>query len=215
VLKIDLPHVTSVLGCLRRPALEMWFKYNTAAFCDAESNRGKEIGKTIHSAIQQHIEQAEMKFETEYPDEVKNCVKSFFAFKKTYPKIKLKKAEMPVVSKKHGYCGTLDCLATDSGELLIIDWKSGKCNVGEKKETEFPKIYEEHEYQVAAYVTAYNEQEKADIEKAGILMLAKDKVAFNYLMLHKPVMDSILHEVFLPALSIYNYQKKEKKPSTN
>ena len=206
----NLPHVTAVLGTLRKPGLEAWFKWNTAAFCDAESNRGKEIGKTIHQAIQQHIEDEEMKFETEYPDEVKNCLKGFFAFKKEYPKIKLKKAEMPIVSIKHGYCGTLDCIASENGNLILIDWKSSKCHVGEKKETDIPKIYEEHEFQVSAYVMAYNEQEKANIEKAGILVLAKDKVTFNYMTLIKSALDERFVNVFLPALSIYNFQKKEK-----
>ena len=205
-----LPHVTAVLGVLRKLALEYWFKINTAAFCDAESNRGKEIGKTIHQAIQQHIENDEMKFETEYPDEVKNCLKGFFAFKKEYPKIKLKKAEMPVVSKKYGYCGTLDCIASENGNLILIDWKSSAA-----KKEDIPKIYEEHEFQVSAYVAAYNEQEKANIEKAGILVLAKDKPAFNYMTLQKPVLDIMLAEVFLPALSIYNFQHKNKKSGEN
>ena len=205
-LNSNLPHVTAVLGILRRPGLEYWFKWNTAAFCDAESNRGKEIGKTIHQAIQQHIEQDEMKFETDYPDEVKNCLKGFFAFKKEYPKIKLKKAEMAVVSKKHGYCGTLDCIATEGDKLILLDWKNSTA-----KKEDRPKIYSEYEFQISAYVAAYNEQEKANIEKAGILVLAKDKVAFNYMTIQKPVMDAMLSEVFLPALSIYNFQQKDKK----
>src|SRR3990167_5730123 len=215
LLNSNLPHVTAVLGVLRKPALEYWFKINTAAFCDAESNRGKEIGKTIHQAIQQHIENDEMKFETEYPDEVKNCLKGFFAFKKEYPKIKLKKAEMPVVSKKHGYCGTLDCIAKENGNLILIDWKSGKCGVGTKKEKDIPPIYPEHEYQVAAYVEAYNEQEKANIEKAGILVLAKDKSVFTYMTLIKSALDERFVNVFLPALKIYKFQKRDKEGQDN
>ena len=67
------PSVTAVLNVLRKPALEWWFKNNTAEFCDAESNKGKEIGSLVHKIIQQHIENEEIEFETEYPDEVKNA----------------------------------------------------------------------------------------------------------------------------------------------
>ena len=91
------------------------------------------------------------------------------------------------------------------GELMVIDWKNSTA----KKEA-MPKIYPEYEYQVSAYVEAYNEQNKMDIKKAGILVLAKDKIAYNYRTLHINVIEAMFHEVFLPALSIYNFQNKNK-----
>ncbi len=36
--------VTQILGVLRKIGLEYWFKFNTAKFCDEESNRGKITG---------------------------------------------------------------------------------------------------------------------------------------------------------------------------
>ena len=35
------PSVTTVLGVLRKLGLEMWFKNNTAQYCDEESRKGK------------------------------------------------------------------------------------------------------------------------------------------------------------------------------
>lgn len=206
----DYVHVTQALSILRKLGLEYWFRTNSAEFCDAESKKSKEIGTLVHEVIQKHIEKEAISFETKYPQEVKNCLESFFLFKKDYPKIKLKQAEQLVTSKHYGYCGTLDCLAKENGELMIIDWKSGKCEVGTKKEKDAPPVYPEHEYQVSAYVNAYNEQSKANISKAGVLVLAKDKVAYNYRTIVGNDLEEMFNEVFLPALKIYNYQNKNK-----
>ena len=73
-IETDLPHVTHVLSILRKLGLEAWFRRNTKKFCDAESKRSKEIGTLVHEVIQKHIEKEKISFETEYPQEVKNCL---------------------------------------------------------------------------------------------------------------------------------------------
>ena len=206
----DYPHVTKVLGVLRKEALEFWFKFHDAKFCDAESRRGLEVGKVIHLAIQNHIEKNDVKFDTEYPEEVTNCLKSFFQFKKDHPELTLRKAEVDVVSEKHKFCGRLDCLAKEKNEIILFDWKNGKCGVGKKNEKEIPPVYPEHEYQVAAYVAAYNEQTRSNIRQARVLVLAKDKVAYNLMPIFETALQERFEQVFLPALKIYNYQQKEK-----
>lgn len=195
------PSVTQILGILRKIGLEFWFKYNTKEFCDAKSKRGKEIGTEIHEAIQMHIEDGKVKIETQYAEEVKNALASFALFKKEHPEIKLKKAEMQVVSEKHKYNGTLDCLGND-GEDVVVDWKTGECK---KKST--PAIYDEYVYQTAAYVKSYNEQEKKNIQKAYIVVFAKDAVAYTLREIDKTEIDKSFKRVFLSCLSIYNYQK--------
>lgn len=210
----QLPSVTSVLGILRKVGLEMWFKQNSAEFCDAESNRGKEVGKIIHSIIQANIEKTEIRFETEYVKEVEFCLKGLAKFKKEHPELKLKRAEVEVVSEKHGFMGHLDCLGTEGKELVLIDWKTGKCDVGKvsksglSKEKDVPPIYPEHEFQVSAYVFAYNEQMNANVKKARILCLAKDKPVYNVMSLSENAIRERFEEVFLPALKIYNFQEK-------
>ncbi len=193
--------VTTILGVLRKIGLEFWFKKNTAEFCDAKSNKGKEVGKQTHEVIQAHIEEGKAKIETQYAEEVKNALDSFMKFKKEHPEIKLKKAEMQITSEKHKFNGTLDCLGND-GEEVLVDWKTGEC----KNELE-PKIYPEHVYQVGAYVKGYNEQEKKDIKKAYIVVLAKDAVSYNLREVGRIEIDATFKRVFLPALSIYYYQK--------
>lgn len=199
--KKKYPSVTTILGILRKIGLEIWFKCNTAEFCDEKSRRGREIGKQIHEAIQSHIEEGKVKIETQYADEVKTALESFVKFKKEHPEIKLKKAEMQVTSEKHKYNGTLDCLGND-GIPVVVDWKTGEC----KGATE-PKIYEEHIYQTAAYVSAYNEQEKKHIKKAYVVAFGKDAVGYNLRVVEETELGEAFNEVFLPALSIYNYQR--------
>ena len=124
----DYPSVTEVLGVLRKIGLEVWFKNNTAQFCNEESRKGKIIGNQIHKLIQDLIDGKETKLTTEYDYEVQNAVKSFAKFRAENPQIILKRAEIKLFSVKYGYNGRLDCLAID-GVLVILDWKTG--NAGE------------------------------------------------------------------------------------
>lgn len=197
----DYPSVTQILGVLRKIGLENWFKYNTAKFCNEESKKGREIGTLIHKAIQDNIERKEVKVETEYAEEVMTALKSFMLFRKEHPGIALKKAEITLTSEKHKYNGTLDCIG-NTGFPVILDWKTGKC-----KDKFKPPVYDEYIYQVAAYVYAYNEQEKANIQEAFILALAKDKVAFHLFHLTQQKLKKAFEKVFVPALSIYTHQK--------
>jgi hypothetical protein len=198
----DYPSVTTVLGVLRKIGLEMWFKWNTAKFCDEESNKGKLIGTQIHDAIHAYIQGEEVKVETEYKEEVMNALKGFMQFCKEHPEIKLRNSEMAMTSEKHKFNGTLDCFG-ENGSPLILDWKTGKC-----KDKDKPDIYDEYKYQVAAYVNAYDEVNNANVEQAIILSLAKDKVAFNIYKMGKEELDAHFNDAFLPALKIYNHQKR-------
>lgn len=205
----DYPSVTEVLNVLRKFVLEIWFKNNTSSFIKAESEKGKAIGKTLHEVISNHIEKKRITLETKYPKEVEFALKSFMLFKKEHPEVKLKRAEKPLTSKKYKFNGTPDCDGRIKEEI-IFDWKTGKCYVGTKKEVAVPKIYDDHIYQVSAYVPLYNEANKKRVRQAGIVALATDKIAYNYLLLAEKVINETFSEIFLPALRICNYQNKMK-----
>jgi hypothetical protein len=194
------PSVTTILGVLRKIALEYWFKVNTLEFINAESNKGKEIGTQIHEVIQSYIETGKAKVDTQYTEEVTNALNSFMLFRKEMPEIILHRSELPLTSEIHKFNGTIDCM----GEGILIDWKTGKC-----KDDEKPKIYDEYLYQVAAYVYLYNEVNKTNIDRALIVAVAKDKVAYNTLEMNKQQIDGCFNEVFLPALRILNFQKRK------
>lgn len=201
----EYPSVTTVLGVLRKIGLEMWFKANTLEFCNKESSEGKLIGTQVHEAFQQHIEQDEVKVETQYAEQVSNALSGFMQFKKDYPEIKLQRAEMQLTSDKYGYNGTLDCIGKIGKDLVLLDWKTSKC-----KDKDKPDIYDEYRYQVAAYVMAFNETQERQIKKAFILSLAKDKIAYNLEGLSMNYLKEMFKEVFLPTLRIYNYQRRNK-----
>jgi hypothetical protein len=196
----DYPSVTQVIDVLRKIGLEMWFKFNTPEFIKTESAKAKEIGTQLHEAIQSHIELNELKVETQYPDEITNALKSFMLFKKECPQIKLKKAEVKMTSESLKVNGTLDCLGND-GEEVILDWKSGNA-----KDDIKPPIYDEYVIQVAAYVALYNETHNANIKKAYILALAKDKITYN-LEAIKPELLVMGEKIFLRCLEIHSLKK--------
>lgn len=203
----DYPSVTTVLGILRNFGLEHWFKINSYANILKESEEGKLIGTQLHDAFQQHIETNEIKLETEYPEQVKNALNGFMLFKKENPQLVLHKSEIKMTSVKYKYNGTLDCLGIEnSSRLVLLDWKSGKAKKEEK-----PPIYDEYKYQVSAYVKAYNELNEKKVELAGILALAKDKVAYNYEEINMTEIEDMFKDVFLPCLSIYNFQRESSK----
>lgn len=198
------PSVTTVLGVLRKIGLENWFKYNTIQTITQESEEGKLIGTQIHEAIQQHIDKEDVKVETQYAEQVMNALNGFMQFKKEHKEFKLKNTEVVLTSEKHGYNGTLDCIAKAGNDLVLLDWKTGKA-----KEKDRPDIYDEYRYQVAAYVKAFNETQEGQVVRAYILALAKDKVAYNFEEIAMVDIDAMFEQVFLPALSIYNYQRRK------
>jgi len=203
------PSVTQVLDVLRKYGLEFWFKNNTLAFINEESEKGKLIGTQIHEAIQSHIEKNKARVDTEYHEEVMNALKGFMLFKKENPTIKLIRSEMMLTSEKHKYNGTMDCLGKINDNIVVFDWKSGKI----RQERTTPDIYDEYIYQVSAYVKAYNEVENQNVNEAYILALAKNKVAYTLKKIEAQEIEESFNEVFLPALKILYYQKRRKNVS--
>jgi len=203
----DYPSVTQILGVLRKIGLEMWFKWNTAAFCDEKTKKGAEIGTQIHKGIEEYINTGALKIETEYTEEVTNAIKSFALFRKENPQYTLKNSEKQLLSQLHKCNGTLDCEATEGNEDIIFDWKTGECKKKDK-----PSLYNEMKYQVSAYVMFNDEMTGKTTNKAAILILAKDKIAYNLYLMDRQEIENHFNEAFLPALKIYNHEhKKEAK----
>lgn len=209
----DFPSVTQVLGVLRKPALENWYMVNTAEFCRKESARGKKIGTEIHQVIQSYIETGSARIDTEHPDEVTNALKSFMAFRKDYPDVKLRRSEMSLTSEGYGdegygYNGTIDCMGILENEPIILDWKTGKA-----KDDDFPPIYDEYKWQVSAYVYLFNDhlpKKEDEIQSAIIVSVAKDKVAYDTQIMFKDEIDACFFNLFLPCLKIYNHTHVKK-----
>lgn len=202
----DFPSVTQLIGQLRAPALEYWFKIHTLKEINELSNRGKQIGTDTHLAIHYFIETGEAKIKTQYPEEVTNALKSFMLFRKERPEIVLKNAEIALTSQKYLFNGQLDCLAEKEKKDWLGDWKSQDI-----KDKDKPVIYDEAKIQVSAYCYLFNECRNKNIENAIIVALAKDKIAYNTYEMEKAEINGWFNEVFVPLLKIYNFRNKNGK----
>lgn len=203
----DWPSVTTILGVLRKPGLEHWYKTNTLQFITNATTKGKTIGKQTHDAIEHFINTGKARIESEYPTEVINALNSFMLFRKEHPEIFLERSEMALVSEKYKFNGTIDCIAKSDKDLvlpdLLLDWKSG-----EAKNEDKPKIFDEWKFQAASYVKLANEVKIWDIKKAIIVAIAKDKVAYNLHIMYEEEINDCFNQVFLPCLTILKYQKE-------
>jgi CRISPR/Cas system-associated exonuclease Cas4 (RecB family) len=199
----DYCSVTQALDCLRKIGLEWWFRNNTPQFIEAASKKGKEIGTQTHQAIQDFIEGKDVKVETDYAAEVSFALKSFQLFRKEHPEVTLQNAECMLTHEDYKYNGTLDVVGKIGDVLVIGDWKSQEAKLNDK-----PKVYDEYKAQLAAYIKAYNFVNKTNIDKGFIVVLAKDKVAFEYYQMEFAEIEAEFDNVFLPALTVCSYRRR-------
>jgi RecB family exonuclease len=221
--KNKYPSVTTVIGILRKPALEYWFKIHTAEECDLISKKAKEIGDDVHALIEKFVKGEKATIQTTHAAEVKNAIESFKLFRKENPEFQLDWAELQISDDTLQLNGTIDCVGGDANDdLVILDWKTGEC-----KEKEKPQIYFEYLLQVAAYVKLYEkhrEREAADIvptlryqtiydkhvRSAYVLVLAKDKIAYALRGIEFEYLDS-LWELFNHLLAFVKGRKVAEK----
>lgn len=193
------PSVTQVLGVLRKIGLEQWFLSNTREYCNRISKAGKEAGTDTHEAIQQFIETGIAKVKSEHAEEVTNALQSFILFRKENPEILLSLSEIPLTHSVYGYNGTIDA----PHPPMLSDWKTSKDKL---------TIYDEYRAQTSAYVHLWNQNNPDKlIDRAYIVALAKDTVAYNLYKMDQKEIDECFYEIFLPALKIFNYQKQSKQ----
>lgn len=215
------PSVTQIIGILNNPALNQWFIKNTPEFVRRESGKGRTIGTDIHKSLENYILTGQATVDTQYPDEVTTALHSFIKFRKERMDIELTWSEQALTHPRYFYNGTIDCIGKIDGNIIVLDWKSSKCSDKDK-----PDIYDSYKTQVAAYVSLYNynqvtkedagtnwcmaENNRKIVEKAIIVSIAKDKVAYNLYEMNLEEIKDCFNEVFLPALKIYNYQHKKE-----
>lgn len=194
----DFPSVTTIISQLTNYGLMEWFKRTPYAQIIEESNRGKKVGTEIQ-VIQDYIEKGSAKIETVDVEEVSNALNSFILFKKENPHIILKRSEVEKTSDDYFFNGTIDALAEVNSEVVLLDWKSGKCGKNDK-----PPIYDSYKTQCAAYCHLMG------LTKAIIVSVAKDAIAYDTYEMTKEEIHGEFNEVFLPLLTIWNYKNQKK-----
>ena len=174
-VRTPLPHVTSILQTIAKPALITW-----AARIAAESalenpwqsvqeatssiyrtkGGAAERGKDVHKIIERLIKGEKVK----NTQVTKGYVEAYEKFKKDMPH-RVIASEKLVYSIKYKYAGTLDyILKLKSGDLVIADFKTGKY------------IYDEAGLQLAAYKAALQEMypDKKNPDRTVVIHLKPD-----------------------------------------
>jgi len=147
--------VTAIVSIKAKPALYRFYAEQASfAAADAVKNKSAEEGTLLHETVE-----AILKGENPpIPDSVAPAVSAFSDFKKQNDIIPYQ-IETRIVSKKHHYAGTLDCLAELNGELGVLDIKTSQA------------IYRDYGIQTSAYVEALKEKPSMPPLKRWILRL--------------------------------------------
>ena len=149
------PRVTAIVSIKAKPALYKFYADQTSfAAADAIKNKSAEEGTLIHETVE-----ALLKGEAPaIPAAVEPVVSAFLDFRKQN-EIVPHQIETRIVSKKHRYAGTLDCLAELNGQLGVLDIKTSQA------------IYRDFGIQTSAYIEALRENPSMPPLKRWILRL--------------------------------------------
>lgn len=194
-----VPGVTTPLYVLAKPALIHWAWKLGIQGEDYKKYTDKmaDIGTLAHYLIMCHLTKKEpdtSEYSKDDIDKAENCVLSFYEWEKNHP-VEPILVEEPLVSEEYQYGGTIDLLAKINGDLVLIDFKTGKA------------IYSDMLYQVAAYKHLVIEA-GYKLKKSMILRIGRDESeGFD----DKEMSDlSVQWEIFKACLNIYNLKKREK-----
>ena len=143
-----------------------------------------DIGTEIHEWVSDWI--LGKKPEMPENEKVVNGITAFLKFQKQH-KFKWLESERLVYSKKHNYAGTLDAIAKEGNNLVLVDFKSSKA------------IYDDMRFQVAGYQIAYEEETGKKIDKRMIIRFGKEDGEFEVRELNEDAADK---KVFLSCLNV-------------
>lgn len=157
------------------------------------------IGDLVHDFAEKFVLYKTGQIETmpELPEDenAKNGVNAFLDWFMSHD-VKFEAAERLVYSKKYGFVGTTDGIATIDGKKYLIDYKTGS------------GVYNEHYLQVTGYRLAYEEEMKEKLDGALILHFNKDNGSFS----SPKFISDFDHEANTPAfLACYEIKKRDKE----
>ncbi len=149
------PRVTSIVSIKAKPALYKYYAgLPSFAVGEAIKNKSAKEGTLLHETVE-----AVLKNENpQIPDQIEPAVRAFLDFRKQHEIIP-HQIEARIVSKKHHYAGTLDCLAELDGHLGVLDIKTSLA------------IYRDYGIQTSAYVEALGEDPSMPTLKRWILRI--------------------------------------------
>mgnify|MGYP001607413507 FL=1 len=153
------PRVTSIVSIKAKPALYHFYA-GQSSFAAGEAVKAKsaEEGTLLHETVEAILKGED----SPIPDSVAPAVSAFLDFKKQNEIIP-HQIETRIISKKHHYAGTMDCLAELNGQLGVLDIKTSYA------------IYRDYGIQTSAYVEALREDPSMPPLKRWILRLDQSR----------------------------------------
>ena len=139
-----VPSVTTITGRFKESGgLMYWANQEGLAGRTLEESYDSPatIGTLVHELVEAHT------FNKKISDEINPLAQpAFDAYLQWESMVSLTvvESEVPLVSEVHDYGGRIDAIGTIEGELVLVDWKTGK-------------LYPEHLLQVAAYKMLWEE----------------------------------------------------------
>lgn len=144
-----VPSVTTVLnqwGANKQALINWAWKQGDSGVSLYEKPEA-ETGTITHLMIDSDVKGQKLdlgQFPMERVKEAQKCYDNFLEWKRVH-KFQPIKTEVSLISEKHQYGGTLDCVALIDDRLSITDWKTGK------------DVYEDHIIQLEAYAMLWKE----------------------------------------------------------
>lgn len=196
-----VPGSTTITGLLNKPYLITWSNRLGLEGIDSTKYRddAASVGTLAHAMVQAHLqgETLDMGIYSQRDiDLAENALVSYYDWEKNH-KIEPIICEVPLVSEKYRYGGTVDCYCKLDGVPTLLDFKTGKA------------IYDEYFFQLAAYEELLKEH-GYPVEQRRILRIGREETeGFE----ERGVPDTTKYfEVFKSLLNVY-YLKKELKIS--
>lgn len=161
-----VPGVTTVLNILNKPALVKWANNLGLQGIDSSKyvSETAQIGTLAHYIIECHIKQVEpdlSDYSQTQIDQASNAVIKFFDWEEeNNPGYIL--SELPLVSDKYQFGGTIDCYCILNDKHTLLDFKTSKA------------LYSEHKTQVCAYAVLLVEN-GYQLDDVRILRIGRDE----------------------------------------
>lgn len=160
-----VPGATTITGLLNKPYLITWANNLGLEGIDSSNytDEAAKIGTLAHAMIQADLQGEEIDKAQYSPIQVdlaENALISFFEWK-SHHKIEPIHCEVPFVSDRMKYGGTVDCYCMLDGKPTLLDFKTGKA------------VYPEYFVQLAAYAELLREN-GYEVAETRILRVGRD-----------------------------------------
>jgi hypothetical protein len=169
-----VPSVTTILNQwgIKTEPLKWWAYKRGEAGIPMYEKEEADVGTLAHMMIDSKVKGKKLKLE-EFPAKITSqaqvCFDNFLTWEKRHSFVPIE-TEISLVSEKHKYGGTLDCVAMIDDKLSLADWKTGK------------EVYEDHIIQAVSYEHLWNENFPDNPIEGGfhILRTGKEIASFSY-----------------------------------